>query len=150
VSRNVTGLRVNETPTVLAASSVRVHVEPLLPLHAPVHDDSTESAFAVAVSVTNVPGAYGAVQLLPQSMPAGFEVTLPLPETLTDSNGSRLKLAPTVFAVFIETMHVAAEPVQAPLHPPNTEPTLGAAVSVTDVFTANCALQFVGHEIPAG
>jgi hypothetical protein len=127
-----------------------VHVEPLLPLHAPVHVDSTESAFAVAVSVTTVVGAYGAVQLLPQSMPAGVEVTLPLPETLTDSNGSRLKLAPTVFALFIETTHVEAKPVQAPLHPPNIEPTLGAAVIVTDVFAANCALQLTGHETPAG
>lgn len=140
----------NVTPAVLAASSVRVHVDPIAPLHAPVHDDSRESAFAVAVSVTDVPDVYAAVQALPQSMPAGFEVSLPLPETLTDSTGSRLKFAPTDCALFSDTVHVALEPVQAPLHPENTEPTPGAAVSVTDVFAANCVLQFVGHEMPAG
>ena len=83
-------------------------------------------------------------------MPVGFEATVPLPEIATVSAGSRLKLAPTDFAPLIDTVHVAAEPVQAPLHPLNTELALGAAMSVTDAFTANCALQAVGHEMPAG
>lgn len=73
-----------------------------------------------------------------------------MPVTLTVSTGSRLKLAPTDCALLIDTTHVVAEPVQAPLHPPNTEPTFGAAVSVTDVFVANCPLQLVGHEMPLG
>lgn len=140
----------NETPTVRAASSVIVQVGPPVPLHAPVHDDRTESAFAAAVSVTDVPGAYACVQALPQSMPAGLEVTLPFPVTLTDRTGSRLKLAPTDWALVIETLHVVLEPVQAPLHPANTEPVLGVAVSVTDVFGANCPLQLAGQEMPAG
>jgi hypothetical protein len=44
-----------------------------------------------------------------------------------------VKLAVTVFAALIVTVHVDAEPVQLPLHEVKIEPAAGAALSVTTV-----------------
>src|SRR5262252_3288960 len=65
--------------TMAAALSVTVHV--LVPLHPlPLHPVKTESALADAVNVTLVPALYVSLQSLPQLMPAGFDVTVPVPE----------------------------------------------------------------------
>ena len=64
-------------------------------------------------------------------MPAGFDVTVPLPETFTDNTGMALKLALTDCEALIDTVQIVEEPLQAPLHPLNTQAALGAAVSVT-------------------
>ena len=59
----------------------------LLPVQAPDHPAKSEPKLGVAVSVTMVPAAIGAVQSTPQLTPPGFEVTTPLPEPtcVTDS-----------------------------------------------------------------
>jgi hypothetical protein len=76
-----------------------------------------------------------AEHVAPQLIPAGLEVTVPLPvpALLTDSvNVCTLKVAVTDVAAFIVTEQVPV-PEQAPLQPAKVEPPAGAAVSVTTV-----------------
>ena len=61
----------------------------------PDHPVKEEPGAAVAVSVTEVPGAKLALQVCPQSMPEGALLTLPPPLTATVSTGEELKLAVT-------------------------------------------------------
>jgi hypothetical protein len=56
----------------------------------------------------------------------------------------------TARAAVIETVHVEAEPEQAPLQPPNTEPDDGAAVNVTEAPLLNAKLHNVPQLTPAG
>src|SRR5687768_17347656 len=67
----------NVAVTVRAAVIETVQV--LVPVHAPLQPAKVEPLAAAAVSVTEVPLAYGALQLPPQSMPPGADVTVPLP-----------------------------------------------------------------------
>jgi hypothetical protein len=72
----------------------------------------------------------------PQLIPAGLEVTVPLPDPdlLTDRvNVCTLKVAVTDVAAFIVTEQVPVPEQPPPLQPANVEPPAGAAVSVTDV-----------------
>jgi len=72
----------------------------------------------------------------PQLIPAGLEVTVPLPDPvlLTKSvNVCTLKVAVTDVAAFMVTEHVPVPEHPPPLQPANVEPPAGAAVSVTDV-----------------
>ena len=56
-----------------------------VPLHAPVQPVNAEPEAGVAVSVTAAPDEYEALQVLPQLMPAGEELTVPEPFRLTPS-----------------------------------------------------------------
>jgi hypothetical protein len=68
---------VNIAPTELAAFMVTLQVD--VPLQAPVQPANVELGAGAAVSVTAVPGAKPAMQVVPQLMPAGLLVTLPVP-----------------------------------------------------------------------
>jgi hypothetical protein len=68
----------NVAVTVLAALIVTVHVVPETVLH-PLQAANVDPPAALAVSVTVVPLLYGSEQSLPQLMPGGFELTLPVP-----------------------------------------------------------------------
>ena len=72
-------LGANVAVTVLAAfmDTVQVLAEPL---HAPVQPVNDDPAVAVAVKVTPVFKAYCSVQSVPQLIPLGLLVTVPLPE----------------------------------------------------------------------
>ena len=50
-----------------------------LPLHAPLQPENVELLAGDGVSVTEVPFAKAALQALPQLMPAGCDVTTPVP-----------------------------------------------------------------------
>ena len=50
-----------------------------VPLHAPPHPVKVDPVVAVAVRVTLVPEVTVALQVLPQVIPAGLEVTVPVP-----------------------------------------------------------------------
>jgi hypothetical protein len=109
-----------------------------VPLQSPLHPANVEPLAAVALSVTDVPFAKFVVHVLPQLIPAGEDVTVPVPVPIFVMLSERvvvpdvLKVAVTERAAVIDTVQ-AAVPVQAPLQPPNVEPLAAAAVSVTDV-----------------
>jgi len=72
----------------------------------------------------------------PQLIPAGLEVTVPLPvpDLLTESvNVCTSKAAVTEVAALIVTEQVPVPEQPPPLQPAKVEPPAGAAVSVTDV-----------------
>jgi len=116
---------------------VTVHVV-AEPEQAPLQPENALPAAGTAVSVTRVPLAN--VWLHPlepaQLMPAGLEVTVPLPPTVTCSVSfctTAAKLAPTLSAAFIVTVQVGALPEHAPVQPTKVLPDAGAADSVTTV-----------------
>jgi hypothetical protein len=64
-----------------------------------------------------------------------------------------IKLAVTLFAVFITSVQVVEVPMQSPLQPENANPLAGAAVRVTwvpvKIDTAHVPELPVAHDIPA-
>jgi hypothetical protein len=93
------------------------------------------------------------VQAVPQVIPAGLDVTVPLPVPAlsTVSTGVvSVNVAVTFLAVVIETVHVAALPVQPPPDQLKVEPVAGVAVSTTLSSAANKAEQVVPQLMPAG
>src|SRR5439155_20503779 len=95
-----------------------------------------EPVMGVAVRVTNVPIGEVAEQAVPQSMPAGVRVTIPLPVhalTTVRANHCTSKVAVTVVDAVTVTVQ-ASGPVQpAPLQPMKVDPLAGAAVRITTV-----------------
>src|SRR5712671_5104780 len=78
------------------------------------------SELVVAVSVTDVPVSYIAMQLLPQLIPAGAELTLPLPEPVRLTVRlcwMRTNSATADRALSINTVQTLDDPLQALLHP---------------------------------
>ena len=61
-----------------------------------------------------------------------------------------MNVAVTLFAAFMVTTQVSAVPVQPPDQPLNTDPLLGAAVSVTLVLSLKLVLQKEPQMTPAG
>ena len=72
------GVSVNVAVTDLAAFMVTLHAP--VPVHAPLQPAKKDPASTVGVSATGVPELNDAAQVEPQSIPAGFDVTLPPPE----------------------------------------------------------------------
>ncbi|MDH3461249.1 MAG: hypothetical protein OEM00_09815 [Burkholderiaceae bacterium] len=60
-------------------------VQVLVPLHSPLHPVNAQPFAGLAVNDTTVLLASVFLQALPQLIPAGDDVTLPLPLLLTDS-----------------------------------------------------------------
>jgi hypothetical protein len=145
-------------PTVSVGALIVTVQVVAVPEQAPLQPENASPVAGAAVSVTRVPLAN--VWLHPlepeQLIPAGLEVTVPLPATVTCSESfctAAAKLAPTVWAAFIVTVHVVAVPEHAPLHPENANPVPGTAVSVTLVPAANVWLHPVEPPVqlmPAG
>jgi hypothetical protein len=130
---------------------VTVHVG-AEPRQAPLQPVKLEPLAGVAVSTTAVPDTNCSAQSAPQAMPAGAEVTepLPVPAVATVSVNVAVKIAVTDCAVVIVTVHGPAALVHAPLQPLKIEPTLGVAVSVTSVPVAYAAVQAAPQLMPAG
>jgi hypothetical protein len=115
-----------------------VTVQAPVPVHAPDQPANVEPPAAVGVSVTIVLAANVAEHEEPQKMPAGAEVTVPLPVPLRvtlSGNSTALNVAVTARAELIVTTQVGEVPVHAPDQPPNTLPPIGTAVSVTTAPT---------------
>jgi hypothetical protein len=76
---------VNVAVTALSAFIVTVQGDVPTPSQPPpFHPVKTASVMGVAVNVTAVPEEKPALQVVPQSIPDGFEVTVPSPTTVTD------------------------------------------------------------------
>jgi hypothetical protein len=141
--------------TVVLASRVTVQVP--LPVQVPDHPEKVVPVEGTAVNTTLAPLVKSAVQVPGQSIPAGLLVTVPEPlpvlstvSAIVVGAGFAANVALTLSAAFIETVHVAALPLQAPVQSVNLEPVVGASVSLTDVPSLNFALHVLPHLIPAG
>lgn len=124
------------------------------PVHAPVHPEKLEPAPGVAVRVTEVFAAYCSMQSEPQLMPAGVDVTVPLPlpprVTLSAKLGGTENNAVTVRLTLIDTTQVVALPVQAPVQPAKIEPAAGDAVNVTLLPSTYDSEQSAPQLMPTG
>ena len=107
----------------------------------PLQPAKVDPVSGAAVKVTRVPLLYVPEQVLPQLMPAGLLVTVPLPvpdfviERVKVCGACGLKVAVQVLLAFIVT-EIVTEPVvvqPVPLQPAKVEPVAGVAVKVTEV-----------------
>jgi hypothetical protein len=150
VTLNLNAGTLNVAVTDFAALIVTLQVP--VPLQAPLQPANVDPAAALAVSVTTVPLLKFALQMVPQLIPAGLLVTVPVPVpalVTLNLNAGTLNVAVTDFAALIVTLQVPV-PVQAPLQPANVEPAVALAVSVATVPLLKLALQVPGQLIPVG
>ena len=128
-----------------------VHVPVLV--QPPLQPVNVEPVAGVAVSVTAVPLVKPCEQVLPQEIPAGELVMLPLPApdvVTVSANDDCTKVAATEVAAVIVVVHVPVPVQPPPLQPEKVEPAAGVAVKVIAVPLANAPEQVVPHEMPAG
>lgn len=110
---------------------------------------------AAAVSVTTVPDVNAFEHVLPQLMPLGELVTVPVPVpalmTVSVWVPPRLaNVANTVRSAVIATVQVVLVPLHAPPQLAKREPVAGVARSVTLVPDTNCPAHVDPQLIPAG
>src|SRR5207249_4073633 len=138
--------------TVVLAVSVTLQV-PVPKQPPPLQPVKIEPLAGVAVSVTKVPLSNEAEQVAPQLIPAGFEVTVPLPVPALLTARVTLcsvKVAVTVVAAFKVTEQLPLPVQPPPFQPAKVEPLAGVAVSVTKVPLSNEAEQAAPQSIPGG
>ena len=121
----------------------------------PAQPAKVEFAPGVAVSVTCVPVAKLALQLVPQLIPAGWLVTVPVPfpERPTLNVGSlwlAVKVAVTFSLALSVTTQVEPLPHPPPVQPANDELAPGFALRVTTVLGSKLALQVCPQLMPDG
>jgi 3D (Asp-Asp-Asp) domain-containing protein len=103
--------------------------------------------------VTVVPEAMLALQVLPQVIALGLEVTVPEPVPALVTVRAKVctpKVAVMPCAELIVTVHVPVPLHPAPLQPVKAEPALAAAVRVTLVPLLKMVLQVEPQVIPLG
>jgi hypothetical protein len=128
-----------------------------VPLHpSPLQPANVEPLAATAVSVTLVLNSKGALHVLPQVIPAGLEVTVPLPVpalVIVRGNCRSVKAALTLLVWSICTVHVPVPLHPSPLQPVKLEPVSVLAVNVTLVPWSKGAViarHVLPQVIPAG
>jgi hypothetical protein len=133
-------------------SSVMLHAP--VPEHAPDQPAKALPDAGVAVSATGVPAANDAAHCVPQSMPAGFETTAPLPTVLTINpcvaGRCWSKFAVTVVGAVRWTSQLPVPEHPPPCQPANTEPEPATADSTTVASESNVAVHVDGHCRPTG
>lgn len=127
-----------------------------VPEQAPLHPPNVEPELAEAVSVTVAPAAKLAAHVLPQFIPEGLLVTIPLPLPIRSTFNTKspevpvpLKVAVTLLEPDIVKPQVPV-PEQDPLQPLNVEPETGVADSVTCVPFEKLVEQTLPQLIPEG
>jgi len=142
----------NVAVTDVAALMVTLQV--LVPVQPPpLQPVKTEPAAGEAVRTTAVAPLNEAVQVVPQLMPAGELVTvpLPLPDLATvKPNVGCVKVAVTDVAALTVTVQVPVPAQPPPLQPMKVEPVAAAALNVTDVPFVNAAEHVAPQLMPAG
>jgi len=149
------GTVVNAASTVVSAESVNVHVG--LVVHAPALFQlvKVEPAAGVAVRVT-LPCGREAVHVAPQLMPAGDEVTEPVPlpvllVTVRLTGGGASNAAFTlVLALSVNVQTGSVVQLPAFVQPAKVEPAAGLAVSVMLLPVGNAAEHVAPQSIAAG
>jgi hypothetical protein len=137
--------------TVVAADIVTVQVA-VVPEHPPPDQPAnTEPVAAAAVRTTLAPELKEAEQVAPQAIPAGFDVTVPVPDpfllTVSAVCGA-VKVAVTAALPAVRlTEQVPVPEHPAPDHPANVEPAAAVAVRTTGVVV-NVRLQAFPQLIP--
>jgi hypothetical protein len=129
-----TGLRLKPAVTARSASIVTVQVP--VPLQAPLQPAKLDVPSGVAVRVTTAPAAKASVQSAPQAMPAGLEVTVPLPSPdrpTVSVRGRRAKAASTTIARSTVTAQVPVPLQPPPVQPAKVDVASAVAVNVTSV-----------------
>lgn len=126
---------------------------PLQP--SPVQPTNVDPASANTVNVTDAPLPKLAVQIAPQSIPAGMLVMVPLPVPLlvivnVAVAGTAVKSALTICAPFMVTTQPPVPLQPPPLHPAKLEPASAIAVKVIALPVENPALHVLPQLIPAG
>lgn len=152
VGDNVTtGLLLKLNVAVTDLGEVMVTEQLPVPVQAPLQPANADPEAAVAVRVTGVPLLKFAAHVLPQLMPAGLLVTVPVPvpARVTVKGNTAVKVAVTDSAALIFTEQVPV-PLQAPLQPAKIEFAAALAVSITVTPAPKFALQVLGQLIPAG
>lgn len=124
----------NVAVTLFAAVIVTVHVV-AVDVSQPLQPMKLVPTAETAVKVTDAPGASVTVQVVPQVMPSGALVTVPLPDPalMTVSTRWAVKVAVTDFAADMVTVQVVAVEASQPAQVVNVEPEDGLAVRVTCV-----------------
>src|SRR3989454_581391 len=138
---------------VTTVAPTRVTVQAAVPEQLPpLQPTNAEPPSGIAVSVTTVPLPKLAEQLAPQVTPEGALVTVPAPApaVATVRTKADAKVAVTVVAAETVTTQVAVPLHPPPLHPTNSEPPPGAAVSVTTAPLTKRAEQVSPQVIPTG
>jgi hypothetical protein len=118
----------NVAVTAPAAFIVTLHVP--VPEQAPLQPVKVDVGFGAALRVTAVPEPKFAEHVLPQLIPSGLLVTIPLPlpasETVSKTALSNFAVIVRLeFTIRLQSIILAVQP--PPLQPANTEPELGAA-----------------------
>ncbi len=127
-----------------------------LPPHvASLQPPNVDPMLGAAVRVTDVPAAKAAEQVLPQLMPAGALVTVPVPvPALLTVNvlvpSGALKFAVTVWLPFIVTVQGPVPLQPPPLQPVKIAPPAVVAVNVTKLPAGKLAEHTAPQLIPAG
>ena len=137
---------------VTVRAAVIVTLQAPVPVQLPPQPANVEPVDADAVRVTTVPVVKEVVQAVPQLMPTGELVTVPLPVpdlVTVSAKDDCTKVAVTVVAALSVTTQVLV-PVQPPLQPLNVEPVCGDAVRVTTVPIVNEVVHVVPQLMPAG
>lgn len=123
--------------TVVLARRFTVH-GPVPEQPPPLHPANHESDPAAAVNVT-LPLSNVAEQVEPQSMPAGFDLTVPLPAPSLSTvrvNRRRTKVAVTALVPSIGIVQGPVPEQPAPVQPAKLDPLAAVAVRVTRVPTS--------------
>ena len=146
------GLELKFALTDFAASMVTLQAP--VPLQAPLQPANVEPESGAAVKLTTVPLAKLAEHVVPQEIPEGVLVTVPVPAPLlatvrVKGPGFAVKFALTDFAASMVTLQ-APVPLQAPPQPAKVEPESGVAVKLTTVPLAKLAEHVGPQEIPEG
>lgn len=103
--------------------AVSVNTQGPVPLHAPPdHPVKVSLPSALSVSVTWVPGAKVAMQVIPQFIPAGLLLTVPTPRpagtTVNTDPRDGLNVAVTCWLELRVKVHMELVPLQGPLLQP--------------------------------
>ena len=154
VTGNADGMNVALTDWAEVIGTVQV---PLEFVQAPLHPANTEPAAALGVSTTDVPLLKFAVQVAPQLIPTGAEVTVPEPAPLNETEsaycggGTAAKFATIEIAGDEVTVvwHVDV-PLQEPPQVTNVYPGSGVAIKFTTVPAGNDVVHVPVQVVLAG